>query len=322
MDAIHEWLLTGPAWVRYRTRRDLLGTPETDAQTQADRAAMLQDPAVLDLLQGVADWPGSVLKRHNDAAHPLHLLAFLCELGLNATDAPMQLVSERIFASWGVDGIPEMLYKIAPGYGGSGENQNAWMLCDAPLVLYALTRMGLGQDQRVLAARHALVQFVRANGWPCCVAAQLGKFRGPGRKDDPCPYATLLMVRLLKEETQPQESAALQTGVDTLLDFWEVRREKKMYLFGIGSNFQKLKAPLVWFDLLHVADTLSQVPAAVQDERFQEMARNLAAKADQNQRFTAESVYLSWKNWDFGQKKTPSYWITCLIHIILRRLQG
>ena len=95
-----------------------------------------------------------------------------------------------------------------------------------------------------------------------------------------------------------------------------------MYLFGIGSNFQKLKAPLVWFDLLHVADTLSQVPAAVQDERFQEMVRNLAAKADQNQRFTAESVYLSWKNWEFGQKKAPSYWITCLTHIILRRLQG
>jgi len=31
---------------------------------------------------------------------------------------------------------------------------------------------------------------------------------------------------------------------------WEKRREQKHYLFAMGTDFNKLKAPLIWFDIL------------------------------------------------------------------------
>ena len=71
MDVV-PWLLEGPPWVRYRTRRDLLAQPEDAPEVLADRAAMLADPQVQDLLAGLAAWPGSVLKSHKSADHPLH----------------------------------------------------------------------------------------------------------------------------------------------------------------------------------------------------------------------------------------------------------
>ena len=46
MEAPFEWLLEGAPYIRYRTRRDLLGLPEDDPQVAADRAAMLADPLV------------------------------------------------------------------------------------------------------------------------------------------------------------------------------------------------------------------------------------------------------------------------------------
>jgi hypothetical protein len=43
----------------------------------------------------------------------------------------------------------------------------------------------------------------------------------------------------------------------------------------------------------------------------------LRSKADDEGRYTAESVYLAWKDWEFGQKKTPSRWVTFLALRIL-----
>jgi hypothetical protein len=37
-------------------------------------------------------------------------------------------------------------------------------------------------------------------------------------------------------------------------------------------------------------------------------------------RFTAGSVWKAWSEWDFGQKKVPSVWITFLVLRIIRRM--
>jgi hypothetical protein len=43
---------------------------------------------------------------------------------------------------------------------------------------------------------------------------------------------------------------------------------------------------------------------------------------DEQGRFTAESVWRAWKEWDFGQKRSPSFWLTLLAHRTLRRLDA
>ncbi|MGE5584941.1 MAG: hypothetical protein ACM309_05290 [Bacillota bacterium] len=93
-------------------------------------------------------------------------------------------------------------------------------------------------------------------------------------------------------------------------------------MFYMGTDFRKLKAPLVWYDLLHVLDVLSQFPWLVTDARLMDMTTTLKQKADPHGRFSAESIWTPWKAWEFGQKKEPSRWITVLAWRIIGRING
>ncbi len=168
---------------------------------------------------------------------------------------------------------------IKPGYGGTGEDQLAWMLCDAPLILYALIKFEDGITIDYQDSVNHLIALQRENGWPCAVSPDLGKFRGPGRKNDPCPYATLLMLQLLSQFPEKHNDPVVRTGVETILSLWEERSEKRPYLFAMGSTFSKLKAPLLWYDILHVTDVLTQIPWAIKDERLQEMINVIFTKS-------------------------------------------
>jgi len=317
-----EWLLAGPPWVQYRARLDLLGQPENDPQVRTARQAMLAHPQIQGLLQQLATWPGAPLKRHNDAGHLLHKLAFLADLGLKAEDPALRPIIAQILSHQAEDGPFQMLVNIPTHFGGSGKDEWQWMLCDAPTILYALLMFGLGSDARLQTASNYLGNLVRENGWPCAAASGLGKFRGPGRKEDPCPYANLIMLKALAQSPEWHTSEACHTGAETLLSLWVERKARKPYLFGMGADFAKLKAPLIWYDILHLLDVLSQFPWLRKDARLLEMAGIVAAKADEQGRFTPESVWMAWKEWNFGQKKAPSPWLTLRTHRALQRLQG
>ncbi len=310
MDRTTDWLLSGPTWVAYRTRVDLLGQPEDAPAVKEARQAMVTYPQIKSLVEELGTWPGPILKSHKSAGHLLHKLVFLADLGFRVDDDGMANLIQRIYAHQSPEGPFQMLVNINPKYGGTGEDQFAWMLCDAPLVLYALKKLGAGDSREVQHATAHLVGLVRENGWPCAVAPALGKFRGPGRKSDPCPYANLLMLKLLAQFPEHQSHSSVQIGVETLLSLWEQRKERRPYLFAMGSGFAKLKAPLIWYDILHVAEVLTQIPLARDDGRLQEMVAMIRDKAGREGRFTAESVWQAWKDWDFGQKRTPSRWLT------------
>jgi hypothetical protein len=317
---VTNWLLDGPPWVEYRTRIDLLGQSESDPDVTAARLAMLADQQVKALVKGLHAWPGGTLKRHNDADHALHKLAFLADLGLRATDAPLEPVIARVLAHQAKEGAFQIMVNIPTHFGGSGEDDLQWMLCDFPTTLYALFKLGLGDDTRVELAANHLSGLIRENGWPCAAASALGKFRGPGRAVDPCPYANLVALKALAQTDARRASQACATATETLLNLWETRKEHKPYLFGMGTDFAKLKAPLIWYDLLHVLDVLSQFPSLHKDPRLQEMAALLESKADEQGLYTPQSVWMAWKGWEFGQKKLPSRWITLVALRVIKRI--
>ncbi|MHB0875190.1 MAG: hypothetical protein ACYC5O_03990 [Anaerolineae bacterium] len=313
------WLLQGPPWARYRTLVDLLGRSEADPEVVAAKQAVLAHPQVQALLAEVAQWPGPPLKRHNDAGHPLHKLAFLADVGLRASDAPLQPVVERVLSLQAPEGAFRCLTNVSPSFGGSGSDTLGWMLCDAPLTLYSLARLGLEDDARVQQAAAHLAGLCRDNGWPCAVSAEAGRFRGPGSRADPCPYATLASLQALSALPDWRDHQACHVGAEALLTLWKRRRERRPYLFAMGTDFAKLKAPLVWYDILHVTDVFTRFPRLRSDPRLREMVGTIGAKADGNGRFTPESVWLTWKQWDFGQKKQPSPWLTYLAWRVIGR---
>ena len=78
-DTIHWLLESDEPWTRYRTMVDLLGCPDCDPDVQKARAEMLDHPQVQVLVDGVNDWPGYPLKRHNDAKHALYKFSTLAD---------------------------------------------------------------------------------------------------------------------------------------------------------------------------------------------------------------------------------------------------
>jgi hypothetical protein len=195
-----------------------------------------------------------------------------------------------------------------------------WMLCDTPVMLSLMLRLGVsGQDSSVRRAAQHLASLVSDNGWRCVVSAAMGKFRGPGRKDDPCPYATLVCLKALSLLAGWRDSLACRTGALSILDLWEKRRERRPYLFAMGTDFCKLKAPLIWYDIGHVVEVLSRFPWLRDDARLQDMAGVIRGASDESGRFAPQSVWQAWKGWDFGQKREPSRWLTLVLWRALRR---
>jgi hypothetical protein len=210
---------------------------------------------------------------------------------------------------------------IPAHFGRSGKEGWAWALCDAPAIVSSLIQMGTLSDPRVENAIQYLDYLVRDNGWPCAVSPELGNFRGPGRKEDPCPYATLVMLKVLAHVPELGDSQSARIGVETLLSLWDESKEKHPYMFFMGTDFCKLKAPLFWYDILHVLDVLSHFPWATNDPRFKQMLEVIAAKVDSDGQYVPESIWTAWKDWDFGQKKNPSRGLTLFVHRVLKRVK-
>ena len=304
------WLLEGEPWVAYGTRIHLLMQDQNDSLVLHDRKRMLEHPFISNLITELQGWPGLTISSHKSAGQLFHKLAFAAELGLRQDDPGMAEVIAAVMAHQDPDG-PFQLRSIVPvHFGGTGEESYSWALCDAPLVLYALARFGLSDHPAVQKGVQYLVGLAQENGWPCAVGRELGTFRGPGRKEDPCPFATLIMLRLLTAFPDLLDSPAAHQGAASLLDLWEKRRERHPYIFYMGTDFCKLKYPLVWYDILHVASVLSHFPGLSGDPRLAEMRGIMRSKADAQGRYTIESAWQVWKEQEFGQKKTPSRALT------------
>lgn len=319
-DKTIDWLLQGEPWVQYRTRVELLGQMETDSQVVSARKAMLADPKIKSLLAELTDWPGTVLNSHKSASQSFHKLEFIADLGLTVSDPPIKKIVDKVMKHQSAQGPFQLPTNVPVHFGGSGKDEWAWALCDAPIIVASLIQMGMGTDPRVQNAIEYLNHLVRENGWPCAVSPELGKFRGPGRKEDPCPYATLAMLKVLAHVPELRESEAAKIGVDALLSLWERSKQEHPYMFYMGTDFRKLKAPLFWYDILHVLDVLSYFEYAMQDERFNQMLKTVESKADSDGRYIPESIWTAWKEWDFGQKKIPSKGLTFYIQRIMKRV--
>jgi hypothetical protein len=317
-----DWLLEGESWIEYSARRELLEHSEKDPQVKSARMSMLKDAQVQKLVSEMSGWPGKVISSHRSAGQPFHKLTFIADLGLKAGDPGIDTIIERILEHQSDEGPFQLPMNIPDHYGGTGQDQWAWALCDAPLLVYGLVKFGLGNEPVVQAAIEYLTGLLRDNGWPCAVSKELGKFRGPGRKDDPCPYATLAMLKVLSAIEQLRDGTECRTGAETLLSLWQESTKRHPYMFYMGTDFRKLKVPFVWYDLMHVLDVLSRFTWTKRDPRLLEMLGILKSKADTQGRFTPESIWRAWKDWEFGQKKEPSRWLTLMAWRIIMRIEA
>ena len=307
MNETIRWMMEGPPWVEYRTRIDLLEQPEDAPEVIRARQAMLEDPQVKSLVAELAVWPGNPTTGVSQAVHPLHKLVFLADIGITTADPGVEEIINRILAHRS----PEGVFTVASG--------NSWKLCDFPSVLYALVKMGMEEEPQVRKMIDYMTGFSFENGWPCVMSRELDWFVKPDADDDPCPIVNVIALKTLAILPEWRNSQAARDGAFTLLDLWEKRRKRRPNLFGMGIRFSQLKAPFVWYDILHVLDVLTQFSFIQGDARLVEMINVVGEKADSDLRFTVESVLNGWEEWEFGQERDPSRWLTFLVHRIYKR---
>jgi hypothetical protein len=323
MTDVIQWLLeSDEPWTRYRTRVDLLDQTEDDPEVRSARAEMLAHPGVQDMMAETATWGDRAFKRHNDAGYPIYKFSTLADFGVRADDPGMDTGIEAVLAHQSAEGAFQTLVNIPKAFGGTGEDTWTWILCDSPTLLYSLLTMGLDSDPQVRKAVNHLIDVVDDNGWPCVAAPELGKFKGPGRKSDPCPIVNVYALKALAQVPELADSPAIHTGAEMLLRHWECQQDRKLFLFGIGTDYRKLKYPFVWYNVLHVVEVLSYFSFVYMDKRFQEMVKVITDQTNEAGRYTANSMYMSWKGWSFADKKKPSPWLTFLVLRILKRIGG
>jgi hypothetical protein len=318
MSAIDFILDDGEIWLQYATRINLLG--ENEESLANVKQQVLSDSRIMAYLNDVADYHSILVRNHKNPDLPIHKLIFLLDIGLGTEVPEIQAAVDKILENKDDNGVYKSLTNIPKHFGGSGEDSFGWCLCDAPLLLYALLKAGCEYESRIKQGVDHLVGFYGDCGFPCTVSPEFGKFRGPGRKGDICPYASLIMLKLLSAIPEYRDSEVAENAAGAVLSLWENSMERHPYMFYMGTDFRKLKAPAMWYDLVSVVDVLSRFDSVREDARFIEMVELIKAKQDDNGLFTPEAVYQKFKGWDFGQKKTPSPYLTYLCYRIFDRV--
>jgi hypothetical protein len=273
-------------WLKYAIRLNLCREPKGNLVEL--RNAAISDSRIRGFLNDAARYHSLIITNHKNPDLPIHKLLFLLDLGFDRDVPEIQSAIDEIMKHKDHDGICQSLTNIPKHFGGTGTDVFSWSLCDAPLLLLALLKGGIDYQEHIKPGVDYLLSLSRDNGFPCAASRELGRFRGPGRKEDCCPYATLVMVNLLAHIPEYRGSPAAATSVETLLCLWEHSREQHPYIFYMGNDFRKLKAPSLWYDILSVAGVLSRYPQTHADPRFHEMIGIIAGKQDENGFFTPE----------------------------------
>jgi hypothetical protein len=306
--ATRQWLLAAPEpYIRYQVLRLL--EPE-----RADTGLLDEDPFIGETIRGLADWREDTLTRHDKPGHFLHRLAMLADLGVTArTDGAGPLV-KQLLTNIRSDGSFPIRIMLPTVFGGSGEAEENWLICDFPLVVYTLLQM-TGLTAELQRSLELLASLAGHEHYTC--GGSIPRFKGPGLRGEVCPYANLLAARAFAAHPDYAGSPPALLAARTVLNQWDTRRERKPFLFAMGTDFLKLKFPLVWYNVLHVLVGLSGVTGIPQDPRYRQMLGHLRAKLDAEGRVKPESIYMIYKGQEWSRKKEPSRLLTVMVHQLL-----
>jgi len=229
MDVVSFILNNGETWLQYATKLNII--KESKENLSDLRLQALADLRIKTYLNDVADYHSILVRNHKDPDLPIHKLLFLLDIGFDADVSEIRIATGKIMKNKDGNGVYKSLTNIPKHFGGSGEDIFGWCLCDAPLLLYALLRAGIDYEKHLKQGVDYLVSFHKASGFPCTVSQELGKFRGPGRKDDCCPYASLIMLKLLSAIPEYCKAEITITTAMNILSLWENSLERHPYMF-------------------------------------------------------------------------------------------
>lgn len=292
-----DWLLAGPAWLKYAVELQLL-------DLKPDVSPVLKDSSIQKLLARLkSDTAGlPAIKKglvHYTALEKAYWdLFLLADIGLTVKDLELESEAESIFRFQAPDGTFTMPPNVKDNY-----------FCMSAILLASLAKMGYRDDPRIIKyCRAALGEQISGGGWDCY---------GYGFDTCSCPMEDMNVLMLLGQYREYRENPQLNKAIDKLLDHWE--QGDNRCGFGVGKRFRSLTYPAVKYGILRVLDTLSLFPYAIKSRGFQTMLDYIRSKADGG-RYFAEPADMVYTDFDFSQTREPSRWITFLVNRIEQRV--
>jgi hypothetical protein len=294
-----DWLLVGPAWLRYAVGLQLL-----DAKPNV--APALQDNAVQTLVSrlkgSTAGIPAIKSGRvhYTEAGKAYWDLFFLADIGFSLNDLGLEKEAEEIFRFQSPDGSFTIPPNVRDNY-----------FCMSSILLSSLAKMGYHDDPRLAKYIRLVMSSQSYDGGWHCYDDDFGRV-----EIGSCPMANLNVLMLLGQYESYRPSPALRGALDLLLGHW--RERANLHGFGVGRRFMSLQYPAVKYGILRVLDVLSLFPYAIASPDFASMLDYVHNKAVDGRYFTG-SFDSSYAGFDFAQSAAPSRWITLLIGRIDKR---
>ena len=306
------WLLGGEPWVVYRTLSGLLGYDESHADVAAARQAVSKHRLIKPILgrqhrRGYWGRPEDIHTWWPRKDTTFWIIGVLADFGLTLENPHMARAAEYV------------LDLQLPLGGFLGFEPQKAAECHTAILLEPLVKSGLGDDTRIHRAYQWLLSRQRLDGgWWCKDTGQIG---APREKEPSCPFAAMFVLSAMDQRPELRKHPASQRAVDFLLSCWDNKRKLKYpgHDSQIGTGWEKLKYPFTDYRILKFLDVLSRFPVARRDPRTQEILNLLKAKSDEQACFQPESIVNVWGDFDFGQKKEPSRWLTMLAWRVMRR---
>jgi hypothetical protein len=300
--SVLDWLLAGPAWLRYAVELQLL-----DKKT--DVSPVLRDTSIQKLIARLkSDAVGiPALKtgrvHYTEAGRAYWDLFLLADIGFSVDDIGLKKEAEEIFRFQSMDGSFTIPPNVRDNY-----------FCMSAILISSLAKMGYHNDPRISKyIRLVMDSRCHDGGWHCYGDE-------PAAPDiDACPMANLNILMLLGQYESYRRSPALKGAIDLLLEHW--RSRVNLHGFGVGRRFMSLRYPAVKYGILRVLDVLSLFPYAVASPDFQNMLEYVHNKAVDG-RYFADAFDAVYAGFDFAQSVEPSRWITFLINRLDKRIEG
>jgi hypothetical protein len=295
-----DWLLEGPAWLRYAVEMQLLDKKSNVAPVLGDSSIQ---KIVARLESDTAGIPAIKSGRvhYTETGKAYWDLFFLADIGLLIEDLGLEKEAEEIFRFQENDGSFTMPPNVQDNY-----------FCMSAILIASLAKMGYRDDPRLAKyIRRIMNSTCYDGGWHC-----YGDGSGPFEIES-CPMDNMNILMLLGQYESFRSNPVLKNAIGLLLEHWQVRAH--WHGFGVGQRFCSLQYPAVKYGILRVLDVLSLFPTAVGSRSFRDMLAFVHGKA-RDGRYYAEAADTVYTDFDFAQTSAPSRWITFLVNRIDKRV--
>lgn len=300
---IIDWLLEGPAWLRYAVELQLL-------DSDPDINPVLNDSSIQEIVGRLKDKhrgipaisTGFMISDEYDT--PYWDLFFLADIGLTAAALNLNKEIDDFLESQSYKGTFITEFGMDSSY-----------FCKSAILLSSIARLGYQNDPHIKKFIQLLLSLQRLDGgWYCNPNHDIGNVY----QDEPsCPQDNLNILLLLGQYDKYRNDPKFNGAIDLLLNHWEMRNTGvQIVYFGVGRRYQSLRYPATRYGILRVLDAISLFPYSFKKASFHSMLDFVRRKAVDGKYFVEmPSPYT-----DLEPKGQPNHLLTFVVKRIEKRI--